>query len=325
MLSEILAIIPKLDEKDLRKMEKSLTSRFAKIAKGFGKGIGAALAGGGIAAIGLSLVDKLLNPLKEVQEAIDKTLQTTDDLATNAKQFNTTTGQLLKLVTLAKASGLDQEGLFTLIAKFQTAVAQARANPNDPTVNSVKNFTGNQNTAEGFFSFITALQKMSKDQQVLVESQVFGEKSILKVSEFLNANFDKLGHTTGIDKVTSASASEKIDRAAGLSDLKSALDAGLEFRDLLAKSGKITADMVVSKNKADALEAQRVTDEISSYKNLAALAATAASINNLMSEGATQLAGLVAKITPLIDPLTKAISKFLGSPMAALFGKKDGQ
>src|SRR5687767_8200002 len=107
MFSEILKIIPQLDSGDLAKLESSLSGRFTRIAKKFGKGLGSILTGGGIAGLALGLIDKLLNPLKDVQEAIDRSLKDSDDLVTNAKQFDTTAGKLAKLVALGKSTGLE--------------------------------------------------------------------------------------------------------------------------------------------------------------------------------------------------------------------------
>ena len=82
MYTEILKVKPQLDTKDLNKMEKTLQSRFSRLAKGFGKSITNVIKGGGVAGIAIALIDKLLNPLKEVQEAIDRSLSKGDDLAT---------------------------------------------------------------------------------------------------------------------------------------------------------------------------------------------------------------------------------------------------
>lgn len=311
-------------------MQNSLQSRFTKLTKSFGKGLVAALKGGGIAGIALGLIDKLLNPLKEVQEAIDRTLHTSDDLATNAKQFNTSTGKLAKLVTLAKATGLDEQSLFTLITKFQTAVAQAKADPKDPNVNSVRNFVDQKDTAEAFFGFITQLQKMDKNQQLLVQTQVFGEKQILKMAEFLQqgaAGFEQVAKLTGIDKVTAASAGAKIDKNAQLSDLSDALKAGREFQDLQNKSAIINESMIRNMDKNERIALERENQRIKSYNDLAALSQTAEKIFALVDQGVALVGSLVTKVLPFIDTATDFIKKFVKSPMMrgvrGLFGGKD--
>jgi methyl-accepting chemotaxis protein len=127
MFSEILKIIPKLDSKDLANMERTLGIRFARVAKKFGGGIMSVLKGGGILGTATFFLDKILNPLKEVQESIDKTLKSGDDLKTYAKQFNTTAGNLARLQAFGKATGLDADSLRTILEKFQSSVAQSGA------------------------------------------------------------------------------------------------------------------------------------------------------------------------------------------------------
>ena len=60
MLSWILNIEPKLNKSDLDKMDKMLTSRFAKIAKGFGKGLFTAIKGGGIVGLEVEVANTIV-------------------------------------------------------------------------------------------------------------------------------------------------------------------------------------------------------------------------------------------------------------------------
>ncbi len=327
MFSEIMKIIPKLDQKDLRSMEKTLQTRFTKLAKGFGKGIANSLKGGGLIGAGVALIDKILNPLKETQEAINRMLQSSDDIATNASQFNTTTGRLYKLIGVAKATGLDQDNLFMLITKFQTAVAQARANPNDAAVSSVKNFTGQDDTAEGFFSFITALRNMEKDQQLLVQQQIFGEKQILKMADFLQSDLSKIASETGLDKVTSEKFTKSIEGMAGLQDLTDILAVRRESQDVLKKGGLITEGMVRTKDQSERIALQKENERIANYQNLATLSQTSEKIMGLVEQGVSQIGGFIAMATPWMNNMLKAIEGFAKSPMIrgvrSLFGKGD--
>jgi len=329
VFSEVLKIIPKLEPKDLQAMQNALQSRFTKLTKSFGKGLVNALKGGGIAGIALGLIDKLLNPLKEVQEAIDRTLKSSDDIATNANQFNTTAGKLQKLVTLAKSTGLDQDNLFQLITKFQGAVAQAKANPNDPGSNSVRNFTGQTDTAEAFFGFVQQLQKMDSNQRVLVQQQVFGEKQILKIADFMQSIGDPkalatIVGRTGMDKVTSEKLTGSINKLANLNDLADSLTAGREMNDMVSKSGVINESMIRNRDKSERILLERENRNIANYNNLAAISQSVDKIMGLVEQGTAVLGGLVTKLLPFIDKMTAAIDKFMKSPMVrgvrGLFG-----
>lgn len=325
MFSEVLKIIPKLDPKDLNKMQQLLQARFTKIAKGFGKGLLNVIKGAGIAGLALSLIDKLLNPLKETQEAIDRMLKSSDDIATNANQFNTSTGRLFKLVQLAKATGLDQDNLFQLITKFQTAVAEARANPSQPS--AVRNYVDQEDTAQAFFEFIQALQSMEKNQQVLVQQSVFGEKQILRMADFLQTDFARKFGEVGLDKVSSQKLTQSIEKMANLNDLADALEARRETQDVLTKSGVITESMIRARDKSAKIALERENQQIANYNNLAAISQTTDKIMGLVEQGIGLLGGLINKLVPAVDKIVMAVDKFMKTPMVrgvkSLFGGKE--
>ena len=314
-----------MDSSDLKKLEDQLQSRFTKISKKFGKGLMDVLKGGGIAGLALGLIDKLLNPLKQVQESIDRTLKTSDDLATQANQFNTTSGKLFKLVQIGKSAGLDQEGLFTLITKFQTAVAQAKADPNDQSVSAVRNFTNEKDTVANFFNFIQQLQKMDRNSQLLVQQQIFGEKQIGKMSEFLNLDFAKQFRATGLDRQSSETFTKAIDKMAKLSDLADILKVKNENKDIIDKSRVINESMIKQRAKSDALALEKENLQIKSYNDLAAISDTVSKIMLIVEQGVGLIGKLINMVTPFIDKATDFMQKFLKSPFVrGVFGKFGG-
>ncbi len=307
MFKEILQIIPKLSPNDLNNMERSLSSRFGKLAKKFGKGLTSALAGGGIAGLALGLIDKLLNPLKETQEAIDRVLKQGDDVVTNAKQFGTTAGKLFRLQQLAKSTGLDEGSLDILLQKFQSTVADAVADPKKQT--SVRQFVGENDSAEAFFQFIQSLQKMSKNQQLLVQQEVFGEKQILKMADFLQTDFSKQSKLVG--GPTSQQLNPSLEKLGALNDLKDALEARRTLNDTLKKARAINADMVQAQSAREQLNLDKENSQIASYKNLASLDFAVTDIGNKISTGISSLAGLVTRVTDL----QKNVEKITNSRM----------
>jgi len=316
VFKETLLIKPKLDSGDLNGMERSLSSRFGNVAKKFGKGLVTALTGGGIAGLALGLVDKLLNPLKETQEAIDRVLKQGDDIVTNAKQFGTTAGKLFRLQQIAKSTGLDEGSLDQLLTKFQTAVAEAAADPNKQT--AVRQFVGQKDIASAFFEFIQSLQKLDKTQQVLVQTEIFGEKQILKMADFLQTDFAKQTKLVGgpsAEKLTPG-----LEKLAGLNDLKDALEANRTLNDVLKKSATINADMIKSQNERAKLDLKRENDQIKSYQDLAAISNASNEIVNLAKQASLGLTSMLVKVTDLannVKKLTesravKGLLKFIG-------------
>jgi hypothetical protein len=322
MFSTILKIVPKLDQATLRKMEQTLTSRFKKVAKSFGKGIANIFKGGGLAGVLLGLIDKILNPLQETKEAIDRMLNSSDDLATNAQQFNTSTGKLTKLVQLAKATGLDQDNLFQLLSKFQGAVAEASADPNAPS--AVRNFMG-EDTAEEFFNFIQSLQKMEKNQQRLVQENVFGEKQVLKMADFLQQDFPKLLAATGLDKIQAAKLGASIDKMAGLKDLEDILSVRRETQDFQTKGSMINESMIRQRDASARLELEKENSRIKSYNDLATISDTTTKIFGLIETGVAMIGKFIGFITPAVNSVVESLQKFAKSPLVRGFfkGKDD--
>lgn len=317
MFSEILKIIPKIDAKGLADMEKALGNRFVRVAKKFGKGVVGVFKGGGIAGAALGLIDKLLNPLKEVQESIDRTLKTSGDLVSNAEQFGTTPGQLFKLRQLAKTKGLDEDGLYNLISKFQVAVADAKEDPKKPS--AVRNYAGFTDMAEGFFQFIQALQGLEKSQQLLVQKEVFGEKQILKAADFFNADMAQQVKALGIsDTKTISSALTRLDK---LGDLEDVLGARREYTDLIGKAGVINEGVVRARDKSERLALEKENKRIQSYQDLANISDSVSKIMGLVENQLGLFGKLLGALTPALDKLIGFIDRIQKSKWAQrIFG-----
>jgi hypothetical protein len=300
VFKEILKIIPRIDNNDLSKMERSLTRRFGNVARKLGRGVINAFAGG--AAI--AAVAKLLNPLKEVREAIEQTLTKSDDLATFAKQFGTSAGKLDKLVAYGDATGLDREALFQLLTKFQTTVAEAGADPTKQT--SVRNFAGRTDTADAFFEFIQGLQKLDSAQQTLVQQEVFGEKQILKMSDFLQSDFAKLNaqYFSDIDSGKQTAALEKL---ASLKDQQDALRARRNLLDIQTKAGIINEGTIRGLDKSDAQKLAKENDRISRFKSLNDLDLKLEKMSADLEKLVTELPVVMSAVGVAVDALKKSV------------------
>lgn len=318
MWREILSINPRLDNKDLSKMEKSLSKRFGGIAKKFGKGLVGALAGGGIVGAALGIVERIVNPIKDVQEAIDKTLKTADDIVTNAKQFDTTVGKLTKLIAIAKSTGLEEDNLYMLINKFQNAVAEAAADPNKET--SVRKFVGQKDTVDAFFGFIQSLQKLGekdKGAQLRVQQEVFGEKQTLKMADFLQTDFAKQ-----MVKIRALPASnyDRVEKLGALNDRTDELGAARFLEDMLKKSQIINESMINARDRQLKMELEQENYRIGTYKELMALNMLTTKSLQLIERSLSEM----IKTANAADGLYKLAEKFsVSRALRFLHGKGD--
>lgn len=192
MFSEILRIKPTLDKGDAAKMERDLSQRFGRVAEKFGKGLKLAIKGT-ILGISLALLNKLLNPIEALENKIQKLLTDSNDLREQADQFGTSTGQLHRLQDVAKNIGVTPDQLKDMMSKYAAAIEKARIELLDPTATPsattriVKNFTGQKDLAEGFFTFIQSLKSTGqgpgrdvffgeREQQRAAQRAITGEK-----------------------------------------------------------------------------------------------------------------------------------------------------
>lgn len=334
MLTEILKIQPKLDDKELNQMEKQLGSRFSKIAKGFGKGLKAA----SVVALGAAVLDKLINPLQEVKAAIDRTLGKADDVVTNAKQFNTSTENLLKIRALGNVRGISNENIDQLITKFQGAVAQAKLNPNDPANSSVKNYINEKDTALAFYNFITQLQKMDKSQQVLVQQQVFGEKQVLKMAEFLQ-DVDFKESAQALKNVDFKKVADATEKLGNLADKNEANKTVRELNDLIGKAAVINNGVVSNLNKSEISALNRENGRIGrsaqSFTAEERMAEIQENVEKLTNELLTKIPVLFDGLNTVVDLLRKSVEGWrmifellknstIVRGIKGLFGSKDG-
>lgn len=282
MFSEILKIIPKIEPSDANNMENSLNKRFKRIAQRFGSGLKTILMGGGIAGIGLAIIDKILNPLKETQEAIDKILGRADNLQDMADEFGTTTGKLFKLQQLAQAKGVDADQLNVVIGKFQSAVAEAIADPNKVT--SVRQFAKpGLDTAESFFSFIQNLQKLKPEQRTLVQNEVFGEKVRFKLADFFNEkDFKGLADRLGL--AGSESYTEKINRGARVASTADELLARREGFGFINGIGRINEGMLRTQDQSELQNILAQNNKFDKYDSMVKLDQSINKLTQTLSE-----------------------------------------
>lgn len=322
MFSSIMKVIPKLDQASLRSMERSLQSRFTKLAKGFGKGLVAAVKGGGVAGLALSLIDKLLNPLKETQEAIDKSLQASDNIATNAAHFNTTSGRLLKAVAIGKSTGLDQDSLFVLLEKFQGAVSEAKQDPTKPT--AVRNFMDKKDTVENFFDFMDSLRKMDTNKQNTIQQAVFGERQILKMADFLQTDLRAQYAKLGLGKYDTAKLTRDNNKVGDIADRTDELTAIRELDDISRKAAVMNMGLATAKDRSERILLQKENQRIANYKNLAAISDTVEKMMGVVEGAVSLIGGFIPKATKFFDDIIAKVDGILKSPwLRGMFGKKD--
>lgn len=306
MWREVLNIIPRLSPSDLNNLERSLNRRFGRIARGFGRGLKISAA----VSLGAAVLDKLINPLNEVRAAIDKTLGNADDVVTNARQFNTSTENLLKLRALGAARGIPADQMDQLLLKFQTAVAQARLNPNDPANAAVRNFIGEKDTAVGFFNFFKGLQQLNPTEQTLVQEKVFGEKLILKMAELLQ---DKgfAQSAEALKNVDFAKTAKSVEKLAGLADKNQENKTVRDLNDFVAKARVIGGQTIRNLNGSEinnlTRENNRIARSAQAFTAEERMAEIGDNVEKLTTELITNLPIVMDGLNATVNLLRKSV------------------
>lgn len=300
MLREFFRLTPRIENVDLNRMERSLNRRFARVARRFGRGMMTALRGGGAVGMAIGALNRILNPLQATQEAIDKLLNQGNDLVTNAQQFNTTAGKLFKLQTFAQATGLEDTQLFDMMRRFQRAVAEAEARPNQAS--SVRAFVGSNDMAEAFFEFVQSLNKLDRNQQVLVQREVFGERATLRMADFLRADFEKLGQRLGLRG--SEQYTGRFERASGLAELDRELRARREAESAFSQAGELSEAVIRQRD----IEARKQEDQnrkrIQSYEDLNTIQERMNTVIRQMENLLTMAGRAISRLDDLTNKIT---------------------
>lgn len=267
MFSEVLKIKPMIDNISLNKLYNTLNTRFQSVAKKFGQHLknnairylkNAAM-GGALSFIAA----KLLNPLKETQDAIQSTLDKADDVVSMAEQFGSTPGKFFKLQQIAAAKDVPPEMLNMMLTKFQVALAEAR----NGKQNEVSNFTGQKDTADAFFMFIQSLQKMTKDQQALIQASLFGERMIGKTAKFLNTDVVGLMNRTSAG-ISEDKLSKRLTATANVEDYQKEQNSIRQTRDFFKKSGMISNNTVDLMGISEQQKLDIENNRIANFKNV---------------------------------------------------------
>lgn len=310
-------------------MEMRLNNRFRRVARKFGGGLKSVLMGGGvagaIAALGGGLVLKVLNPLKETQEIIEKTLGRVDDITTLAEKFGTTASNMSRLFAIGEGTGTKQESLIKALDKFQAAITKARVDPNAPS--SVRAFAGETDTANAFFKFTQQLRTLSLAERDIVQREVFGSRESLAIADFLQSDLVGVGREVfkGVENIAPGSVDPEADAvlekalqgAAGLVGQNKILNAKRNFEDLVNKSDLLRPSQLTAIDASRRAEQQRENERLKNFENINAAGEALKRIEYSIEKMATTIVStfpdLQARIMSVIDKVATAVPKFLST------------
>lgn len=326
MLSEILKVIPKIDPADAAKMASTLSKSTANVGKTFSRGLKASLSGG-FAGWGTQLLNKILNPVEDIEKRMREIMHEGTSAVESAERFGTTAGELQRAKAGAAQLGVTPERFSQLLESYSKTIETARQELADPTATpsagtlAVREFIGEENLLKSFQSFMQAQAAIAsgpgrtasfgedgavkrhqsgKDSQAQIQQAVFGER--LRGS---SAQLGSLGDTVGrlggpsADSLTKALGNEaagnqKVEAAAAMQDLKFIVDRQTAMNEK-------TFDLLIKRDEAEQKK------ELAQFQRFEVLASAAQDVQALKNaaeralEVGTEVVGLLGKVVKVAD------------------------
>lgn len=328
MFSEILKIIPVISPGDGKKMEKSLSERFGKVASRFGSGLKAVIKGS-IIGISLGLLNRLLNPLEALEDRIKSLLGQGSDARDLADRFNSTPGQVQRLQDVAEIAGVKPDQLQEMMVKFAQAVETAREELStkgsdiSPSTNAVQDFIGQKDMVESFIAFLTRLRaegqspgrdvtyngqflkhQSGMDSRKAIEKEVLGEVQFGGMKRLIETDLaEKLGGLKGAFDTNQLN--ETLTSLASMEDKRRALEVASRTQSLIDATNKISDNTVKQMEAATAREQQRLDSQLQGFNDLR----RAANGIETLKEGLTGLSLSVTKALGYLGNIAERLNK----------------
>ena len=280
-------------ESKLGKVFDRVVNRFKN---GFGKAWKGLKIGAGIAAMGTALA-ALLNPLSQLNDRINATLDKAGNIKDRAQGAGTDIKSYLALQGYAASKGINEETLQQALSRMQVLVGEAKAG----NENVLSNYAGETDMAKVFYNVMNNIAKVQDPaQRAKLASDVFGQRAVAQLGPlvtegFVAEDFQKLLQGVDLDKAQAA--------VLGL-DAKGDRQAVLQFKrevdDLIQKNKAITQDTITMQD-ANARSANKLENEqIKSYANIA-------SIDARLKDLQSKLYDFLLKMEPVLGLLQKGL------------------
>lgn len=302
--SYIITIRFEPTSQSLKNTESKLGKVFDRVVNRFKNGFGKAWKGlkigAGIAAMGTALT-ALLNPLSQLNDRINATLDKAGSIKDRAQAAGTDIKSYLALQGYAASKGINEETLQQALSRMQVLVGEAKAG----NENVLSNYAGETDMAKVFYNVMNNIAKVQDPaQRAKLASDVFGQRAVAQLGPlvtegFVAEDFQKLLQGVDLNKAQAA--------VLGL-DAKGDQQAVLQFKreidDLIQKNRVINSNTInmqdVNARAVNKLE----NEQIKSYADIA-------SIDARLKDLQSKLYDFLLKMEPLFGLLQTGLETSL--------------
>lgn len=303
----LMKIKPTLDGGDAAKMERDLNSRFTRVAKRFGQGLkkaGSMIRFGGMAGAIGAVLGSILNPLEEIDAALNNILAKGDNIQTKAGQYNTTAARYAKVQSAGRSAGIEENMLDMMLDRFQDMLGKAKRGED----NALGNYKNETDTVVAFYKAIKNLQRVEdKDKRASMTSDIFGQKSVGKLAEFLDTDLDRRIRVLyrGTSNRAVNSSTKKL---ADLEEKQAILAARRDLRDMLDKAKIVNEEIVGEQDKLAQARLARENAQLGTYKEVAKMSETMEEIKTMITRLATVVFPAIEKSIDGLKMIPQAIT-----------------
>lgn len=284
-------------ESKLGKVFDRVVNRFKN---GFGKAWKGLKIGAGIAAMGTALA-ALLNPLSQLNDRINATLDKAGSIKDRAQAAGTDIKSYLALQGYAASKGINEETLQQALSRMQVLVGEAKAG----NENVLSNYAGETDMGKVFYNVMNNIAKVQDPaQRAKLASDVFGQRAVAQLGPlvtegFVAEDFQKLLQGVDLDKAQAA--------VLGL-DAKGDQQAVLQFKreidDLIQKNRVINSNTINMQDVNARATNKLENNQIKSYANIA-------SIDARLKDLQSKLYDFLLKLEPVLGLLQKGLETSL--------------
>lgn len=253
------------DTSSLSKMEKDMNGRFNKVTKRFGQGLakaGKMIKFSAFAAGAVSILTSVLNPLQEINSALDNILAKAGNIKDQAYNMDTSVGMYAAMQSAAAAKGIDQ-AQFNMMGQRIMELIGAAKNGEDNVLSKYKN---EKDMGLVLYKVVEALKNMGPGaQRAAMASQIFGGRISGRMAGLLDTGFDEplTQVMQGVNLKELENAVTSLDEK---SNLQSALRANLDLRDIVAKNGIVSNHTIAMQNRTEEYKLKKENKLLSDYK-----------------------------------------------------------
>lgn len=252
------------DTSSMQKMEKDMNGRLNKVTKRFGQGLqkaGKMLKFSAFAAGAATILTSILNPLQEINSALDNILAKSGNIKDQADAMNTNVGFYAALQSAAAAKGIDQAQFNMMGQRVMELIGEAK-NGNENVLSKYKDET---DMGRALYKIVDALHKMPAGaKRTAIASEIFGGRITGRMAGLLNSGFNEpLSDVMG--NVNLQELSNAITSLDQKSNLQSAMRANLDLRDLVAKNSIVSNHTIAAQNRTEEYRLNKENTLLSDY------------------------------------------------------------